>query len=263
MIKENNIYKPEDKGGKELFSMIIYRPIANIILIRFLKDSSLTPNMVSVISLIMALIASYLFYLHDYKHLIIGAFFLHMAYFFDVMDGQLARYKNMSSQFGRLFDAALDVVKVAFLFLAISSGIYMQTHNPLVLILGFIALSNAFLTFYMMVGKRLFMQSDSFAVKLKGNVYVGYEISLYLIITIFALINNLYIGLLFLATLGSLGWIKIFISMYGIHIKSKRTADRWLLLENITTNMIIQEFAQSLCTIEWCTNKKQEKNHRT
>lgn len=226
MVTENKIYKSEDKGGKELFSMIIYRPIANIILERFLKDSNISPNMVSVISLIMALIASYLFYLYDYKYLILGAFFLNTAYLFDVLDGQLARYKNKASQFGRLFDAMLDVIKMALLFLAISSGIYMQTHNPLVLILGFLALSNAFLTFYMMIGRKLFMQSDSFAVRLKNNVYVGYEVSLYLILTLFALINSLYIGLLFFATLGALGWIKIFISMYGIHIKSKRAADR-------------------------------------
>ena len=226
MMTENNIYKPEDKGCKELFSMIIYRPIANIMLQRFLKDSSISPNMVSVTSLIMALIASYLFYLQDYKYLILGSFFLNVAYLFDVLDGQLARYKNMASQFGRLFDSMLDVIKMSILFLAISGGIYVQTHNPLVLIWGFIALSNTFLTCYMMLGRKLFMQSDSFTVTLKNNVYIGYEVSLYLILTFFALINSLYIGLLFLATLGSLSWIKIFINMYGVHIKSKRNADK-------------------------------------
>ncbi len=225
MTKEDNIYKPEDKGNKELFSMLLYRPVANIILLRFLKDTSLTPNMVSVISLIMALIASYLFFLYDYLYLVLGALFLNMAYLFDVLDGQLARYKNMASQFGRLFDAMLDVIKVVFLFLAISGGVYMQTHNPLVLILGFVALSNAFLSFYMMVGRKLFMQSDSFAVRLKSNVYVGYEVSLYLVLTFFALINCLYIGLFFLATIGALGWIKIFINMYDLHIKSQRSPD--------------------------------------
>lgn len=218
--KNSFTYKPEDKGAKEFFSAILYRPVANFILLRFLKNTNISPNTVSVISLVTAAIASFFFFLYDYKYLILGVVFLHIAYLLDVLDGQLARYKDVASPFGRLFDSMLDIIKFALFFLGISAGIYARRNEPLILVLGLIALLNSFLTCYMLLGKQLLLEQGSpFTIRVTSSIYIGYEISFYIILTFFALINNLYLGMVFFATFGALSWIKIFIDAYRVHIK--------------------------------------------
>jgi len=97
------------------------------------KWLKLTPNQVSVASLIAGLFSGYLFYFQDNLVLIIWAcFFITLSGVLDSADGQLARMTGQSSDIGRKIDAIIDTlvfvacyVGGALCFLQTSYGWYI------------------------------------------------------------------------------------------------------------------------------------------
>ena len=72
-----------------------------------------TPNMITTLSLIICLFSIYLFKQGSY--LISGILFF-VAYFFDCLDGHMARTYNMHSKFGDYYDHISDILKLILLF---------------------------------------------------------------------------------------------------------------------------------------------------
>lgn len=79
-------------------SKVISGPLVNI---------GITPNMVTTLSFICGLISVYLLYKD--KYLLSGSLFI-LGYFFDCMDGYIARKYNMISKFGDLYDHYTDII---------------------------------------------------------------------------------------------------------------------------------------------------------
>lgn len=218
---EDHTYKKVDAGRKELFSMLIYRPLANILLNKIFKYVNITPNAISFFSLILAIAASCCFAFFNYPLIIIGVILLHLVYTFDMLDGQYARFKGLSSKFGQWFDPFIDTIKISFLYLALSYGAYRVNKDYTSFLWGIVALTNSFLSFYILNTRRLIVSEATFEVKVKNDIYVGYEISLYWALSFFVIINRVYEGLIFLAVIGALSWIKLFISLRRYYYKNK------------------------------------------
>lgn len=113
----------EDKGIKTAKE---YRhPIDNIFysIIKIISpklnnitSSTLIPNIITFISLILSLISLYLFYKN--KSLLLSSLLLFIGYFFDCWDGYYARKYNMVSKFGDYFDHISDLSKfILFIFI--------------------------------------------------------------------------------------------------------------------------------------------------
>lgn len=80
-----------------------------------------TPNMITTLSFLSGLLAVYLFYKNHYK---LSAFFFILGYFFDCIDGNMARQFNMITKFGDLYDHLTDIfVSVALLIVFIIKNI--------------------------------------------------------------------------------------------------------------------------------------------
>lgn len=80
-----------------------YRPIA----FRFallLKYTPVTPNMVTIVSIIVGISAGLQFYSPDFKTNLLGVFLLILANTLDCVDGQLARLTGIKSKIGRILD---------------------------------------------------------------------------------------------------------------------------------------------------------------
>lgn len=216
------MYKGMDAGNKELFSMLIYRPAANFLLNTVFKYLNVTPNQISFLSLIVAISGSFFFAFIDYPWVIIGVLLLHLTYTFDMLDGQYARYKGLSSKYGKWFDPFIDIIKIAFIILALSYRSYYEgAGDPRTFIWGFIALVNSFLTFYILNTRGQMIKGATFEVKPAKNIYIGYEISLYWALSFFIVINKVYAGLIFLATIGTLSWIKCYITLRKYYFKNR------------------------------------------
>ena len=88
-------------------------PIDNVLIdsglktLPFFKSIGFTPNLITTLSLIFGLIS--VFYLHKDNNLLFGVFYL-ISYFFDCIDGMMARKYKMVSKFGDYYDHAKDIV---------------------------------------------------------------------------------------------------------------------------------------------------------
>lgn len=85
------------------------------IAIRFcaiLKDSSIKPNHLTLLSLILIVVSSYFIcFGQGYLSLLAAAVLIQLAYIFDCCDGILARYKKIFSPFGGWLDQVGDRVE--------------------------------------------------------------------------------------------------------------------------------------------------------
>ena len=93
-------------------------------------DFGWTPNMITTASNAAALVSSYCIYKRKFA---LAALMFSLAYFFDCLDGYVARKYNMVTVFGDLYDHISDVTKVAVLF-----GMLLQLDFTLFLMVFFI-----------------------------------------------------------------------------------------------------------------------------
>ena len=76
----------------------------------FVHRLGLTPNMITTISLLFGLATARLLYLHWYY---LACLFWTVSYFFDCLDGHVARKYNQVTVFGDYYDHASDITKVS------------------------------------------------------------------------------------------------------------------------------------------------------
>lgn len=85
------------------------RDLANFIAPK-LARTPLTPNHITVMSLSVGVAAAALISTGTHRGFLAGALCLHLSYILDNCDGQVARIKKMSSDWGRRLDYASDIV---------------------------------------------------------------------------------------------------------------------------------------------------------
>lgn len=107
----------------------------------------LTPNLITLFSFLVA-IASMVFIIKGgTDNFIIAAILIHVSHVLDCMDGQMARYRKMSSLSGGYFDKLTDQIQVPLWFGAVGYAAYAQSQDVLPVFLALIGTS-----FYMVRG---------------------------------------------------------------------------------------------------------------
>ena len=89
------------------------RPLLTRILEPVAKRLNINPNIVTVISPFIALISAYFF---ATGNLVLGAIFILLSGFLDVVDGAVARYHGRASPFGAFLDSTMDRFADAIIF---------------------------------------------------------------------------------------------------------------------------------------------------
>jgi len=99
----------------------IHRPLAYV-LARALMPTPVSPNLVTLISILFGVAAGAAMFASFSHHLLVAGVCLFLSAIFDCADGQLARMRGTSSAFGRMLDGVADfVVAVA----AVGGGIWV------------------------------------------------------------------------------------------------------------------------------------------
>ena len=96
-----------------------------------LIKTPLTPNQITFLSLISGLTAASLFSVGDYEYNVIAVILLIISYVFDNCDGEIARAKGNTSEFGRKFDDVSDWWVHAAVFTGIGQGAETQSGNEI------------------------------------------------------------------------------------------------------------------------------------
>jgi CDP-L-myo-inositol myo-inositolphosphotransferase len=114
---------------------LIVRPCAALV-VRAVFRTSLTPNHLTLMSFFMALAAGLVYTIGRPAYFIAGGCLSMLSAIFDNADGQLARAKNMTSRYGAFLDLFLDRIADFIVLAGITFGLYRQTADPRILMLG-------------------------------------------------------------------------------------------------------------------------------
>lgn len=184
---------------------------------RFLaKHTLVTPNQVSVLSFILAIVAAYFLFLGGYTNILIGASIAFIANIFDMVDGCLARATGMGSLQGKWLDAMIDFISFPLLVFALAIGL----HNYLALVLGMLAIMS-YPTHYLIIHfykNEITGKNERLPIPGKGkcewlrDVY-GSNL-FYLFLFLGAVFNVPVLVLLFWATFGNMYWVVIMFVQY-------------------------------------------------
>jgi CDP-L-myo-inositol myo-inositolphosphotransferase len=123
------------------------RPVSRW-LSRYLVRTAVTPNQISLASLLLSCIAAGLMALGGYPALAAGGVLAQLASVVDGCDGEIARLKHSQSEFGGWFDAVLDRYADAILLFGLMWHEFSATGTNLSVVLGFAAIVGSFLNSY-------------------------------------------------------------------------------------------------------------------
>jgi phosphatidylglycerophosphate synthase len=112
--------KPTD-GIYSNFNRRLCRPV-----VRILTHTRVTPNALTFIGLLVAILAALLFARGSYVNYVGGALMFFVSGLFDEMDGMLARIKFRESVFGTWFEGFVDNVTYLAIFAGITFGLHCQ-----------------------------------------------------------------------------------------------------------------------------------------
>ncbi|HZX44982.1 MAG TPA: CDP-alcohol phosphatidyltransferase family protein [Candidatus Nanoarchaeia archaeon] len=204
------------KQEDSLFSTYFYRRISLRITYLLIR-TQITPNQITFFSLILGLVASFLFSLGSYYYALVGILFIHLSFLFDHVDGEIARYKKLRSDFGAWFDQVSDRIKESTAFIGLALGIYLATGSSLPLILGMFAVFNLFMIGHLRGTTSQLKFEHTSELKITSKVHIGSVDTTIFLITL-AVIFDLQLYLLMLyATFGCLAWF------YQIYTRYKRS----------------------------------------
>ncbi len=87
-----------------------------------------TPNQITAASLVLGLLAAWMFsYTANHLVTLLAALFFTAGYVLDNCDGEIARLKDLASDFGKRFDTFVDWIVHGAFFIALGFGISAQT----------------------------------------------------------------------------------------------------------------------------------------
>lgn len=128
-------------------SRYINRPFS-VMISRRLVNHRITPNQISLFSFLCSVLAAGLFALDGYLALLLGGFLAQFASVVDGCDGEVARLKYQSSDYGGWFDAVLDRYADAFLLFGLMWHAYADKNDSPILLIGFLAIIGSFMLSY-------------------------------------------------------------------------------------------------------------------
>lgn len=107
----------------------------------FLIRTPVTPNQVTIISLILGIISGVFFSIGEHTYTITAGLLYFLSTVFDQCDGEVARLKQMETEFGRKLDILVDAIANAVIVVGITIAVYVKIGSVLVIIAGFLAMT--------------------------------------------------------------------------------------------------------------------------
>ena len=135
--------KIEQSSGTSLDSPIIDRYIIRKIsgfITGFLVKTPVTPNQVTIISLVIGIVAAVFFSHGTHTYTIIAGVLYFISTVFDQCDGEVARFKHMESEFGRAFDIIVDSIVNTAIVSGVAFALYKTSGSGFHIIIGLLAI---------------------------------------------------------------------------------------------------------------------------
>jgi phosphatidylglycerophosphate synthase len=150
-VAEERLLKSVGLSNDSLMDRLITRFISRQ-LTRVLLKTSLTPNQITFLSLLIGLGSAWCFYQGTFFSGITGALLLLVSAWVDCTDGEIARLKFMETSWGARFDIYCDNIVHFSVFFSIGMGLFFATGNSLYILYGGLAVFGSLVAFMILSG---------------------------------------------------------------------------------------------------------------
>jgi hypothetical protein len=114
----------------------VCRPPAAVV-VYGLRNTRVTPNQVTFLSAVVAVIAAAMFaLLPGWSGLVAAALVFELSFVLDCADGQLARIRKIASPLGHMLDFLMDELKAMLIFSAVAVRLWTHSGDSLYLLCG-------------------------------------------------------------------------------------------------------------------------------
>ena len=162
---------------------------------RAFASTGISPNVWTVVGLVFAFTASLIYGINVEYSLILGGIILLVSGFFDIVDGQVARYTNKISKTGGFLDSVFDKIAEVAIFFGILMGGYAEPY------LVFLAITLSLLVSYVRA------KADAAQIKLQG-IGIGERAERLLVIAIVGIIGFMEIAVIIVVIIASITLIQ-------------------------------------------------------
>jgi phosphatidylglycerophosphate synthase len=118
------------------WTIFLVDPLAIRLAVFAANRTSITPNHLTVLALLVGMGAAWLFWQATTTTLIVGALAYHFSFMLDCMDGKIARLKGTGSLFGTWLDWMFDRIRVFIVSVGLFVGQFRETDQPYYLYLA-------------------------------------------------------------------------------------------------------------------------------
>lgn len=125
----------EYHNPRSLFENRLWRPFS-IYITKLLLFTSLKPNHVTFFMIFWAFLSGLLFSIGTYWYMLAGAIVLAFLYILDAVDGEMARYKKMTSLEGVYLDLVAHLANIAVPFIGLTIGLYKSNPDITIVLAG-------------------------------------------------------------------------------------------------------------------------------
>ena len=191
---------------------IIVKPLARLVS----RHANFTPNQVSLLSLIVGVASIFFLFWGGYLFTLIGAGLSSFYLVFDIIDGQIARVKGLTSKVGAWLDGVLSFALIPLMLLA--TGIGLESYSAL--LVGSLAalcfpLQFTFIYYYK---AEIQGHTERIRLPLPGKFqwirYVYGMIIFFPLLLLGAIFNKTIYTLWFFAVVGNLFWIMLLLVQF-------------------------------------------------
>jgi phosphatidylglycerophosphate synthase len=139
VLKKNvqQFYKDPNGPLSESFNRVTYHKVTIYLSWLFLH-TKIRPNQVTLISLITG-VAGCIFFAFPGLYPIIGIVLLNLSLIFDIVDGDIARYRKICSLSGAFFDRLVTAIVDPLVFIGLGFAVYFRLGSPVALGFGVFA----------------------------------------------------------------------------------------------------------------------------
>lgn len=125
----------------EYWSSFVTAPLAIALNYLVVDFQWLTPNRITLLSFIVAVVSAGFILGTGPSNFIIAALLINLSHVLDCMDGQMARYRQSTSLVGSYYDRFTDQLQIIVWFGALGYAAYMQSNSVVPLILAFVGVA--------------------------------------------------------------------------------------------------------------------------
>ena len=162
---------------------------------RVFASTGISPNVWTAVGLLFAFGTSLIYGINFEYSLILGGIILLVSGFFDIVDGQVARYTNKITKTGGFLDSVFDKIAEVAIFFGILIGGYAEPY------LVFLAITLSLLVSYIRA------KADAAQIKLQG-IGIGERAERLLVIAIIGIIGFMEIAVIIVIIIASITLIQ-------------------------------------------------------